>query len=204
MYQTTKFTIELRPGGTWRTEGKGADGSDFHVGGKVLEVERPRRLVQTWEPSWEPGQSTKIVYSLEPIDTGTRVTVRHSGFTNAAACDDHANGWERVLSWLSGHLTRPTRYFLCRLVPPRASFMQDMTADERAAMQAHGTYWRGKLAEGHVIAFGPVADPSGGWGLGIVAVPDEATLRAFQADDPAIKANMGMRYETLPMVIAVH
>jgi len=85
MYQTTKFTIELRPGGAWRSEGKGADGSEFHVGGKVLEVERPRRLVQTWEPSWEPGQSTKIVYSLEPIDIGTRVTVRHSGFTSAAA-----------------------------------------------------------------------------------------------------------------------
>lgn len=55
--------------------------------------------------------------------------------------------------------------------------MQDMTADEGSVMQAHATYWRGKLAEGHVIAFGPVADPAGGWGVGIVAVPDEAELR---------------------------
>ncbi|HSN25905.1 MAG TPA: SRPBCC domain-containing protein, partial [Kofleriaceae bacterium] len=81
MYRTTKFTIDLRPGGAWRTEGRGADGSDFHVEGEVLEVDPPRRLVQTWKPSWEPGAATTIVYTLDAIEGGTRVTVRHSGFT---------------------------------------------------------------------------------------------------------------------------
>jgi len=106
-----------------------------------------------------------------------------------------------------GEFPPPTpalRYFMCRLLPPRATFMQDMNADERSAMQAHAAYWRVKLAEGAAIAFGPVADPAGGYGLGILAVPDEATLRAFQAADPAIVARIGLRYETTPMVTVVH
>ena len=207
-YRVTAFQIELRPGGAWRSDGVGADGTPFHVGGKVLELDPPRKLVQTWEPSWEAdAPPTTVAYLLEPIATGTRVTVRHTGFgARTAACESHASGWERVLSWLASHVNPPAerRYYLCRLLPSRASFMMDMSAEERAVMQAHAQYWTGKLAEGHVIAFGPVADPAGGWGVGIVAVRDEAELRAFQGEDPAIKSNIGLRYESLPMVTAVY
>lgn len=209
LYRTTAFSIELRPGGTWRTDGVGADGVPFHVGGRVLEVEAPRKLVQTWEPSWEPdAPPTTITYLLDPIATGTRVTVRHTGFgARTAACESHANGWERVLGWLAGHVAPPPperRFYLCRLLPPRPSFMQDLTAEERAVMLEHGGYWRGKLAEGSVVAFGPVADPAGGWGVGIIAVRDEAELQKFQNEDPAIKSKIGLRYEALPMLAAVY
>jgi uncharacterized protein YndB with AHSA1/START domain len=208
MYRTTAFQIDLRPGGTWRSEGVGADGTPFHVGGKVIEVDPPRKLVQTWEPSWESeGPPTTISYFLDATEIGTRVTVRHTGFgARMESCESHARGWERVLEWLASHVApkRELRYFLCRLLPPRPTFMQDMTSDERAVMQAHGQYWRGKLAEGHVIAFGPVADPAGGWGVGIVAVHDDNELRAFQTEDPAIKSNIGLRYEALPMLTAVY
>jgi len=208
MYRTTGFKIDLRPGGEWRSDGVGADGEVFHVGGKVLELDPPRKLVQTWQPSWEADSApTTLTYLLEPIDGGTRVTLRHTGFgARAESCASHGNGWSRVLGWLSSHLApKPdVRYFLCRLLPPRPTFMQDMSADERAVMQAHGLYWRGKLAEGHVIAFGPVADPAGGWGVGIVAVSDDAQLRTFQNEDPAIQSNIGLRYEALPMLTAVY
>jgi uncharacterized protein YndB with AHSA1/START domain len=140
MYKTTSFEIDLRVGGAWPSDGVGADGVPFHVGGKVLELDPPRKLVQTWEP----------------------------------------------------------------LLPSRPTFMLDMSADERAVMQAHAVYWRGKLDEGSVIAFGPVADPAGGWGVGIVAVSDEAELRRFQNEDPAIQSNIGLSYETLPMLTAVY
>lgn len=204
LYTTTRFTIDLRPGGRWKTEGVGADGSAFHVEGEVVELDPPRRLVQTWQPSWAKGPPTRITYTLEPIATGTRVTVRHTGFTDASACDDHANGWERVLGWLGGHLAPRSRYYFARLVPPRPTFMLDMTDAERAAMAAHVAYWNAKLAEGVAIAFGPVADPAGGWGVGLLAVPDEAALAAFQAADPVIQANLGLRYETLPMLRVIH
>ena len=205
LYRTSTFTLDPRPGGHWRTEGVGDDGTRFHVEGDVLEFEPPRRLVQTWKPSWagDTAPVTTITYSLEPIDGGTRLTLRHTGFLgHADLCDGHSQGWERVLGWLSAYLNpaRAVQAFLCRLVPPRPTFMLDMTADERAVMQAHAEYWRGKLAEGVVIAFGPVADPSGGWGLGLVEVRDEGELKAFQAGDPAIGSGRGFRYESLPIV----
>src|ERR1700742_4351901 len=94
-------------------------------------------------------------------------------------------------------------FFVCRLLPPRASFLADMTEEERALMQAHGLYWRERMAEGKVIVFGPVADPKGPWGLGVVRVSSEAELKAFEQGDPVVKANRGFRYESLPMVRAI-
>ena len=90
-------------------------------------------------------------------------------------------------------------HFLCRLIPPRPSFAMDMTPSERQAMEKHVAYWTGLLQKGKVIAFGPVADPKGPWGVGIISVADEAEARAFQANDPAILASIGLRYEAYPM-----
>ena len=117
-------------------------------------------------------------------------------------CDGHGQGWERVLGLLEAYVSAgPSgRVFLCRLLPPRSTFMQDMTGDERTIMQAHARYWQDKLAEGVAIAFGPVADPMGGWGLGILEVRDEIELNALQAADPAIESGRGFHYESLPMV----
>jgi len=204
MYRTTKFAIDLRPGGTWRTEGRGADGSDFHVEGEVLEVDPPRRLVQTWKPSWAPGPATKIVYTLDAIDGGTRVTVRHTGFTSAESCEGHSDGWMRVLGWLWGHFSGEERFFLLRLIAPRPTFAQDMNADERALMQEHGKYLASRLAAGAVLAFGPVPDPAGAWGMGLVRAKDEAEARALTTEDPVITSNRGFRYEILPIARLVY
>lgn len=95
------------------------------------------------------------------------------------------------------------RYYVCRLLPPRASFVQDMTTEEAAVMQAHAAYWAEQLRQGRAIVFGPVADPSGPWGLGVVRVKNEGDMRALEASDPAIQSGKGFRYEVLPMLRAV-
>jgi uncharacterized protein len=92
-------------------------------------------------------------------------------------------------------------HYLCRLLGPRPTFPGDMTPAEREAMQRHAAYWRELLAQGKAIAFGPVADPKGVWGLGLVSVRDEAELRELQAKDPAL--GIGLRYENLPMLALV-
>lgn len=74
-----------------------------------------------------------------------------------------------------------------------------MTSAEAEAMKKHVLYWTGLLEKGTVIAFGPVADPKGPWGVGLVGVSDEAELRALEVGDPAIQAEIGMRYESYPM-----
>lgn len=88
-------------------------------------------------------------------------------------------------------------YFLCRLIPPRQTFPADMTPQEAETMKLHVSYWSGLLAQGKAIAFGPVADPAGAWGVGLLSVSSDAELRALQGADPALR--LGMRYEAYPM-----
>lgn len=70
-------------------------------------------------------------------------------------------------------------------------------------MGVHGQYWRQKMAEGKIVVFGPVLDPKGVWGLGVLRVKDEAEATALQNQDPVILAERGFSYETLPMMTAV-
>jgi uncharacterized protein len=46
-------------------------------------------------------------------------------------------------------------HYTLYLNPPRPTFMQDMTDEERAIMQKHIGYWNTLLSEGKVLGFGP-------------------------------------------------
>jgi hypothetical protein len=45
-----------------------------------------------------------VLIELVATAMGTHVSVTHSGFTSAAARDDHKQGWARVLAWLERYL----------------------------------------------------------------------------------------------------
>jgi len=80
--------------------------------------------------------------------------------------------------------------FLFQLVPPRADFAQTMTADEQQAMAGHQDYWRTLLAAGKVVVYGPVADPEGVWGLGVVRAADRAEVLELGNRDPSVSAGV--------------
>ncbi len=86
--------------------------------------------------------------------------------------------------------------FFLKLNPPRASFTKDMTDQERAVMQKHVAYWAPYVNDGTVVVLGPVLDPSGGYGIAVVQVENEAHLRTLIANDPANGLN---QYEFYPM-----
>ena len=90
-------------------------------------------------------------------------------------------------------------YRLIRIIPPRPTFLCDMTATETAVMRTHVGYWTEKLEQGTAIVFGRVIDPAGPWWLCVIRVSDEAELQDFELCDPAISAGLGFRYEILPM-----
>ncbi|MGZ3845041.1 MAG: YciI family protein [Flavisolibacter sp.] len=92
------------------------------------------------------------------------------------------------------------KFFALKLIPSRPDFAQTMTDEERALMQEHAAYWRGYMNRGKVIVFGPVLDPSGVYGLGIVAVDEEQEVKEFIAGDPANKINS---YEYYPILAVV-
>jgi uncharacterized protein len=93
--------------------------------------------------------------------------------------------------------------FLYRLLPPRPSFPQDMTPEEAAIMQAHGVYLRGLAAKGEAVAFGPVLDPKGAWGVGIFQTESAERMDEIARNDPAILSGRGFAYEILPMAALV-
>lgn len=120
LYHVTKSTMDLRPGGKWRSEGRGADGKEFYVEGEYLEVEPPRLLVHTWFGSFHQ-KKTVVRWQLEPqtvnalhpsgprkSGTGTLLKIAHEGFAgDVQSAMSHTEGWKRVLGWLEAFVTRP-------------------------------------------------------------------------------------------------
>jgi uncharacterized protein YndB with AHSA1/START domain len=120
LYRLTRSHADVRPGGTWYTSGVGADGTEFSVSGQYLEIDPPRLLVHTWNPSYSNLQETVVRWELQAqevhglqsrgpgkLGTGTLVRIRHSGFAgNVEACKKHGDGWIRVLGWMQAFVER--------------------------------------------------------------------------------------------------
>jgi uncharacterized protein YciI len=94
-----------------------------------------------------------------------------------------------------------TKRFLYQLIPPRPTFAQDMTETERKVMQEHALYWKDLTDKRIAVAFGPVLDPKGVWGLAIVETANEQDARALGANDPGLKA--GLTFEVYQMPGAI-
>ncbi|SDH72923.1 YciI family protein [Nonomuraea jiangxiensis] len=81
-------------------------------------------------------------------------------------------------------------YFLYKFVP-RPDFRTTMTETEAATMREHVSYWRALADQGTAIAFGPVADPAGDWGVAILEADGLQDARALVAADPVVIAELG-------------
>jgi uncharacterized protein YciI len=95
------------------------------------------------------------------------------------------------------------KYYYTRLNGPRPTFPMDMTPAERAIMAEHGAYLRTYSEKGWAVAFGPVMDPKGPFGVAIWEVPDDTDLKAICDADPTIKSGLGFSYDICPMAAAV-
>lgn len=78
------------------------DFGDSAVTGTVVALEPERELSYTW--AWEgedQRQETRVTWLVEPVGTGSRITLRHDGWAEAgadeAARNDHAGYWEGYL-----------------------------------------------------------------------------------------------------------
>lgn len=88
--------------------------------------------------------------------------------------------------------------FLYRLLPPRPSFSEDMSAAEAEVMERHVGYWQDLLDRNVAVAFGPVLHPDDPWGLGLLDLDDHQTAQAIAEADPAVQSGT-CSYEVVPM-----
>ena len=84
------------------------DGSRVFIHGKVLEADRPRRLVQTYNTTWPPfdtERETTMTWELEPHDGGTQLTLTHEGFQEGSKLYEQLKqGWADILDGLKAVL----------------------------------------------------------------------------------------------------
>jgi len=93
------------------------------------------------------------------------------------------------------------KHFFFRLIAPRPTFAADITGEERALMKQHADYVRTFFESGMVLAYGPVFDPAGAFGVALLEADDEAAAHKFAKGDPSILAGMNT-YTIAPMMIA--
>ena len=101
---STEWEMDARPGGQWRSRWRWTDGgSEFELGGEVLEVRAPHLLVVSWwDERYADLPRTTVRYELRDLPTGCRLTVTHTGFDDARKdYDDYAGGWSSVFAKLS-------------------------------------------------------------------------------------------------------
>jgi uncharacterized protein YndB with AHSA1/START domain len=103
VFDTREWAGDVQVGGRWRASGVG-NGRPYVLEGEFLEIDAPRKLVHTWHPGGAPGGSTTVTYLLDPLEGGTRITLRHSGFTSRDVCNNTAIGWETSFERLAESL----------------------------------------------------------------------------------------------------
>lgn len=89
--------------------------------------------------------------------------------------------------------------FVFRLLPPRPDFPVTMSEEERVVMHDHGTYWSDLAARGAAVAFGPVDDPAGAYGIGIVLAEGRDAAEKIRDGDPVVRCGVGFRVQIAPM-----
>jgi uncharacterized protein YciI len=93
-------------------------------------------------------------------------------------------------------------YFYLRLNRMSPTSPQDLSDAERQVMREHVAYWTGQVEKGSMLLFGPVLDPNGPWGVGILEAENEEAARLLTLDDPAVIAGTHST-DILPMAAVV-
>ena len=94
--------IDLRVGGRYSIR-MDVEGGPFTAFGTYREVDRPTRLVYTWDWKEEPhAMNTETVVTVDfvPVDGGTQIRLTHAGFPAPSDKEGHEVGWTMCLDRL--------------------------------------------------------------------------------------------------------
>ncbi|MFN2563685.1 MAG: SRPBCC domain-containing protein [Gemmatimonadaceae bacterium] len=107
-YPAIHWEMDLRCGGKWLSRWKNvAEGTEFELGGEVLDLRAPHLLVVSWWDERYGGlEHTTVQYEIERLPSGgSRLRVTHSGFDGVRPdFDDYNGGWPTVAARLHAHV----------------------------------------------------------------------------------------------------
>ena len=92
---------DARPGGRLSVVMIG-EGIRIEHSGHFVEVDRPRRIVFTWNSPFTAGDSL-VTIELEARGEGTALTLRHERLPDGQA-ESHGGGWSAMLGRLAAEL----------------------------------------------------------------------------------------------------
>ena len=104
--QRAKYSFGVQPRSDWTPGSRyeaGVPGVVEIASGENVEVDPPRRLVQTFDALWSDDVraqgTTRVTWDIEPVGTSCRVTVTHDRLP-AGANSQLYGGWPMILSGL--------------------------------------------------------------------------------------------------------
>jgi uncharacterized protein len=94
------------------------------------------------------------------------------------------------------------QHFVYKLIPPRPTFAADQTPHEASVMEEHFGYWERLRDSGVAVVYGPVAEPTGVWGLAVLEADDAEQVDQIRLGDPAVSSGVAIA-EVFPMLEAL-
>ena len=108
----SKFMIPMPGMPEPRTEADGRQGGGFTIymmvgedeiphRGQYLEVDRPNKLVFTWESPFSTADSTVTILFNSVHENSTEIDFRHIKFKDEESRNNHEGGWTNILEMLN-------------------------------------------------------------------------------------------------------
>lgn len=96
--------VDLRIGGRYRIGNQFPDGKVVWISGTFRVIDRPRKLVYTWQISADAPEELVTVTFRTTNPGECEVTVTHEHIPNRAIRDRHEQGWIGCLAKLASYL----------------------------------------------------------------------------------------------------
>ncbi|WP_120501061.1 SRPBCC domain-containing protein [Roseovarius sp. EL26] len=96
---TPKATTDPKVGGRFDLIMQAGDDQMPH-GGVYQEIDRPNRLVFSWESPFSV-EGSQVTLDFSAVPEGTHVTLTHIRFPNEESRDNHQGGWAHILGVLA-------------------------------------------------------------------------------------------------------
>jgi len=95
--------LDPRVGGSYRITMQPPEGDPFHLTGKFVEVEAPKRLAYTfvWEEPDPDDRETVATLSFEDLGGATELRLDQRSFATEARYELHRDGWTEGLERLA-------------------------------------------------------------------------------------------------------